>query len=161
MKRRLLNLLTAVSVLLSVAVVVLWAWSYGTWRVGVGKGRVVAVIVEGSDGEAYLQRRMTHEWTAAMTWEELETHATSSLAFAGFELRRGVWSAAVPFTLLAVPLWPLLVATLALPAARLGLARRARRRAAKGLCARCGYDLRGTAGRCPECGAGASVTGSG
>ena len=54
----------------------------------------------------------------------------------------------------AVPLWAL-CAAFRVPSAPLLLARhrrRARRRAARGLCPRCGYDLRATPGRCPECG---------
>jgi len=39
--------------------------------------------------------------------------------------------------------------------------RRARRRAATGLCPDCGYDLRGSPGRCPECGRAADAAGSG
>ncbi len=52
------------------------------------------------------------------------------------------WAAATVLTLLATPLW---LATLL----RL---RRARHRRRNGLCALCGYDLRGSPSRCPECG---------
>jgi hypothetical protein len=51
-----------------------------------------------------------------------------------------------------IPIWFPMVCFLILPvlwAARRGLA--ARRRAA-GYCVACGYDLRATKGRCPECG---------
>jgi hypothetical protein len=53
-----------------------------------------------------------------------------------------------------VPLWMPVVATALLPAARAGLwwRRRKLRRREAGLCPSCGYDLRASPERCPECG---------
>ena len=52
-----------------------------------------------------------------------------------------------------VPLWFLLVLTAALPSVAVVWNLRQRRRAARfGLCAACGYDLRASPDRCPECG---------
>ena len=45
-----------------------------------------------------------------------------------------------------------------LPLAWLLHARRRHQALAAGLCASCGYNLRATPGRCPECGAAARVT---
>lgn len=56
---------------------------------------------------------------------------------------------------LTVPSWTLALSLAVLPALAVRAAvRRARRRrrSATGLCVDCGYDLRGTPGRCPECG---------
>ena len=56
---------------------------------------------------------------------------------------------------LLVPYWALVVSTALLPLARTAAAlRRAqrRRRSRRNLCLCCGYDLRATPGRCPECG---------
>jgi hypothetical protein len=57
------------------------------------------------------------------------------------------------FTTVGLPFYALFAATAALPAFRLRAALRRRSRTRRGLCAGCGYDLRATPQRCPECGA--------
>jgi hypothetical protein len=54
---------------------------------------------------------------------------------------------------LVVPLWAVFLLAMVLPAARLtAYLRRARCARQPGLCRACGYDLRATPDRCPECG---------
>jgi hypothetical protein len=57
-----------------------------------------------------------------------------------------------PSQFVTVPLWPWVLLAALLPAWRLHLHRRKRRRLCRGLCPICGYDLRATHDRCPECG---------
>ena len=53
----------------------------------------------------------------------------------------------------SVPFWAVIVVTLALPVSALRRRLRDRRWIREGRCRACGYDLRATRGRCPECGA--------
>src|SRR5688500_13168421 len=55
----------------------------------------------------------------------------------------------------SIPCWLLMIITGILPATlvrRAALHVRSRRRVARGLCRACGYDVRASTGRCPECG---------
>ena len=60
---------------------------------------------------------------------------------------------------LQVPYW-FLTLIFMLPAALAPFSLRRRRRVDAGLCAHCGYDIRATPQRCPECGTAISAAGS-
>jgi hypothetical protein len=55
-------------------------------------------------------------------------------------------------TSISLPYWSLALPTAGAPIARAAAIARRRRRIKAGLCAQCGYDLRATPDRCPECG---------
>jgi hypothetical protein len=59
----------------------------------------------------------------------------------------------IPVHCFTAPCWPIVVITALLPLLRAGRLLRRRRRIAMNQCAVCGYDLRATPDRCPECGA--------
>jgi hypothetical protein len=171
--RRLVNLLTALSLLACVAVAVLWA-----------RGRTCAdrVYLSFSRGDVYAFLNYGEvlvdvddipgawgapEWavfdarTSAMSADDLEVIIGGREDYAlnrfGFALGRFDSRNHVTHTVAAVPDWFLLLLFSALP---LGRAWRylARRRRAAGQCAACGYDLTGNVtGVCPECGTPASA----
>ena len=95
-------------------------------------------------------------------WERVD-EPYNRRRFAGFEWTEAMWPMSgddvtvffhVPtYRLIAVPYW-FIAALLSLPLIRVFVVtRRRRHRLARQLCPDCGYDLRGTPGRCPECGA--------
>jgi len=62
------------------------------------------------------------------------------------------WQVRAAYGAVEIPWWSLLILCSALPASRWLVRHRRRSRARHRLCESCGYDLRATPGRCPECG---------
>jgi hypothetical protein len=152
-KRRLFNLLAGVSLVLCVGMVALWILSYAHpidtipyARPGLGFAWV--------EGNLYLAAARDKPYSD--TWNPLATHKdTSEWGRWGVGYYHGsrwlgpeVWRFVIPF-------WLLAVATSIIPITRLRSVTersRARKRSREGHCRACGYDLRATPDRCPECG---------
>jgi hypothetical protein len=182
MKRRLLNLLTLLLLFLSGAVLVVWVRSY--WKSDLVCFRRVERQTDGSflssqrslssrAGVIYFGR---HVWTVANvgadagpgfrvrsfpagagSWDAGFNKGTVrwqclKLAWVDETLAQGNWSRA---RFLTVPAWMTATLFAALPACQISR-RLYTRRSRQGLCPGCGYDLRATPDRCPECGAAAA-----
>ncbi len=160
--RRLLNLLTALSLLLCVAVGVLWVRSYWVFdqvlqasgrhyrNVTSLRGRVSVQLVRVSQPVWYGVWHRGAKPAAGMREGPLVWQ------FAGFGKGHGkMMMVGVTGTegIYVFPYWALLV-TFAAPGVLRWIAARRRRRLRERerLCPSCGYDLRATPDRCPECG---------
>ena len=180
MKRRLLNLLTALSLLACVAVAGLWVRSHwaedqGYWttsptrRLGFASSSGHVKVWHqtllrptadsyGAPGGRFHTDRASRELQpdvpgdATTGWNPLGLGAWSRVHGQRRYHSRGV----------LLPYWlPLALFAIA-PAHWLWrLPARRARSARSGLCARCGYDLRASPDRCPECGTVAAVNSSG
>src|SRR5688500_17921214 len=186
MTRRLLNLVTLVSLVLCAAAVALWVRSYWVadsfaWRRappdGATRVSASAALHTGRGGIMWQEVRTTRPAGDARPDGPPHVQFTPGWHTDPRPRAVGGGNPAMPFwrrlrfgydgnapltspgrishRCACMPLWfpALLAATAATP----GLAawqgrRRRRRRAAAGNCARCGYDLRASPGRCPECG---------
>lgn len=97
------------------------------------------------------------EWQRIDTLDETPLQAASP---ASIPALRRQWADRLAVPEAAVPLWALAAAFAVLPVARLTSAVRGRTRRRSGRCRACGYDLRASPGRCPECGAAAAEGGT-
>ena len=172
MRRKLFNMVSVVSLLLFMATVGLWARSYyvcdalsRTRLAPDGSPRVVTVVFASDTGQLSYQRMTrggglahwpaaeaqarVHGWMRETTKPRVRDHA--------WWPRKHHIAVALSSTAIGVgyimPLW-IVTLLLALPgicvASQWALRRR---RHQHNLCVDCGYDLRATPDRCPECGA--------
>jgi hypothetical protein len=175
----LLTLLSAASLVLCVAVCVLWERSHSTgwladWTrpattIQFGAARGVLWAYRAVEPPALTARRspgLTLQRYPAPTHPRAWGYGPPSIPYhvdtAGFAYGSGPY-ATVPgrqARILLVPAWSAAGLTLLPPLAwlhRLRRRRQRRARAAAGLCPHCAYDLRATPGRCPECGTASAV----
>jgi hypothetical protein len=150
MKRGLLNLLTVTSLLLCAAAAVLWVRNSWTGDSAVLKALGREWVLMSVDGRACVA-----VWPAMSRQEKVrpptDVRMWTFAEFGWITYRLG----SHVVRSLVIPYWFLVLGFAALPVYRTGRTLRARaksNRQRRGLCPKCGYDLRATPGRCPECG---------
>jgi hypothetical protein len=182
MTRRLLNLLTALSLLLFVVVAGLWVRSYFA-RDAVRRVRAAAhgasvedAVVNGDGVIIYTRTVFGEVFFRVLAQERVRAHFKPGVSvysqppesparlvhrregsLAGFYAGRydadpRGMVGGLPSFDLWVPHWFLAAVTAPLPAVRLRRYVRLRDRRRRGLCPQCGYDVRATPQACPECG---------
>lgn len=148
-----LNVITVLSLLLCVATVALWVRSYWRGDTAYKWDGADAISVSSRRGGIDFERvTMPQPFTSDWQWLSSRDPPPGWRFANHWLLGFGYRNAAVAGGRVAdviIPYWAILVAATLLPAIVL---HRRRRRHQPGLCPACGYDLRATPDRCPECG---------
>ena len=173
--RRLVNLLTVLSFLPFAAAVGLWVRSYAVYADCLYRHGPVHAVSVVSRGGIVEVRHHAYDPPRVRTADEARWRFVANglrvMLSAGEAVKYnaigfGRFHATYPlagstFDIYVIPWWHVVLLTALFPALMIrgGVRRRRKeRRASLGLCFACGYDLRATPGRCPECGAGLATT---
>ena len=172
--RRFLGAATALSLLLCAATIVWWVRSYVCWDGVFAGGGVHFLVAESTNGQVALGWETDASEAVSRALRRRKPGAQTAPTGMGFRLssrcRHGAlgfgWDAydrmhlfvvsdgtpaATRERVVVMPHWFVALAFSVPPG--IAVARRVRRRRRPpGLCSACGYDLRATPGRCPECG---------
>jgi hypothetical protein len=171
MRRRLLNLLTALSLILLVAVFVFWWRSHAVGDAVQWYRRPRTFVAHSNDGLIRLEwgEMASQNYPTPAGWQGTFWPFERATDYYEADLRQGttfrfryerwVWNdrdLTADVRLITFPYWLpalLLTAPVVAGAVRLRRRRRRARRIRRGLCVSCGYALAGnTSGVCPECG---------
>lgn len=166
-RRRLLVLCATASLLLCVAAGALWARSiwWGDLLAFAGESSVVIMsdtglvfisVATDADAPPGIRHEAWQQPSALSSWNRLGGRWWDRLGFGHYV---GSGASNRPVHQFVVPHYAIVILSGLLPGLTLVRLIRERRRAQAGHCARCGYDLRATPDRCPECGATAAATG--
>jgi hypothetical protein len=175
MRRKIANLLTGASTVAFVVIAIAWGHSIGRRegllfqrdrqfvQVTVSDGEMTAIVITKLEGGMQANAGAIWSLVSEVYFREPSKSISRRLGFVGFYFSTGIgggyvgtlWGGDERFGkgwILRSPLWPLCLATAMLPGVRLIRWRIHRRRHLAGTCPACGYDLRATPERCPECG---------
>jgi hypothetical protein len=163
--RYILNGLTILSLVLCVATAAFWVRSH--WRgdqFGLGFPNQMYFEIQSGNGDLVLSEGRDNfsngflvfraSWKMGPFWVN-RVPMDGELRFWGFSYAEGVWLMQGRPTMirwLTIPSWGALTLFTLLPSFRLYRSLRRQRAAKVGRCRKCGYDLRATPDRCPECG---------
>jgi hypothetical protein len=161
MTRHLFNLLTLLSLLLCAATLALWVAGYGRpaplrlshergqaeWVLATYQG-VAGVSIRSENYPADTRRDVAVGWEYGpyeLGYKSRGVRGPDPVSWWSFRLKTPCWLPAIAFALMPARWWTLLQR------------RRRDQRIRRGLCGACGYDMRATPQRCPECGAAAGT----